>query len=127
MAKIEGKCREVFDKAEWVAIATAGKDGPHLVATWGDYIRVLGTKDDKILVPVAGYQITEKNLTNDNRIEILCATRQVHGAHGPGKGCRIRGTGQMQTSGEFAEAAKKKFSWARGVLIIKTEEVVEQL
>ena len=93
----------------------------------GDYIRVLGTKDDKILVPVAGYQITEKNLTNDNRIEILCATRQVHGAHGPGKGCRIRGTGQIQTSGEFAEAAKKKFSWARGVLIIKTEEVVEQL
>ena len=102
MDKIEGKCREVFDKAEWVAIATAGKDGPHLVATWGDYIRVLGTKDDKILVPVAGYQITEKNLTNDNRIEILCATRQVHGAHGPGKGCRIRGTWQIQTSGEFA-------------------------
>jgi len=127
LSKIEGKCREVIEKAEWVAIATAGKDGPHLVATWGDYIRVLGTKDDKILVPVAGYQITDQNLTRDNRIEILCATRQVPGAHGPGKGCRIRGTGQIQTSGDFAEVAKRKFPWARGVLIIKIEEVAEQL
>ena len=127
MVKIQGKCREVFDKAEWFAIATAGKEGPHLAATWGDYIRDLDTKDDKIIVPVAGYKITEQNLTKDNRIEILCATRQVSGAHGPGKGCRIRGTGQIQTSGEFAEVAKKKFPWARGVLIIKIEEVAEQL
>ncbi len=127
MSKIQGKCREVFDKVEWVAVATAGKEGPHLVATWGEYIRVLDTKDDKIIVPVAGYKITEQNLTKDNRIEILCATRQVLGAHGPGKGCRIRGTGQIQTSGEFAEVAKKKFPWARGVLIIKIEEVAEQL
>jgi len=29
MTKIEGTCREVLDKTEWVAIATCGKDGPH--------------------------------------------------------------------------------------------------
>lgn len=128
MAKIEGKCREVLDKTEWVAIATTGDDGPHLAGTWGGYIRALGIKDDEIiLVPAGGYLKTEQNLEEDNRIEILCATRQVQGGNGPGKGCRIRGTGHLQTSGELAEVARKKFPWARGVLVIKTEEVIEQL
>ena len=127
MTKIEGKCREVLDKAEWVAIATTGPDGPHLAATWGDYIRILGIKDDEILIPVAGYQKTGKNLAGDNRIELLCGTRQVQGARGPGKGCRIVGKGQIQLSGELADAAIKEFSWARGVLVVKVEEVRSQL
>lgn len=124
---IEGKCREVLEKGEWVAIATAGVDGPHLAATWGDYIRTLGIKDNEILIPVAGYRQTEQNLAKDDRIELLCGTRLVQGAHGPGKGCRIRGTGQIQTSGELAEAAKKIFPWARGVLVVRVEEALAQL
>ncbi len=127
MTKIEGKCREVLDKAEWVAIATAGPDGPHLAATWGDYIRALGIKDDEILIPVAGYKKTERNLAGDNRIELLCGTRQVQGGRGPGKGCRIRGKAHFQFSGELAEAAKKQFPWARGVMVVTAEEVREQL
>lgn len=127
MTKIEGKCREVLDKAEWVAIATAGPDGPHLAATWGDYIRTLGIKDNQLLIPVAGYQKTGKNLAADDRIELLCGTRQVEGARGPGKGCRIVGKGQIQLSGELADAAVKRFTWARGVLVVKVEEVRAQL
>lgn len=128
MAKIEGKCREVLDKAEWVAIATTGPDGPHLAGTWGGYIRALGIKNDEIIMaPAGGYVKTEQNLEQDNRIELLCGARQVQGVNGPGKGCRIRGTGQLQTSGDLADAAKKKFPWARGVLVVKAEEVMEQL
>ncbi len=58
---------------------------------------------------------------------MLAGTRKVKGLNGPGKRCLIRGTGQVQTSGELAEAEKKKFAWARGVLVIKAEEVLEQL
>lgn len=130
MSKIEGICREVIDKAEWIAIATSGAEGAHLAGTWGEYIRTLGIENDEfLLVPVGGYRTTERNLVSDNsnRIELLCASKQVQGAHGPGKGCRIRGTGQIQTSGDPFAAAKKKFPWARGVLIVKVEEVKAQL
>jgi len=128
MSKIESVCKEVVDKAEWVAIATSGAEGAHLAGTWGEYIRTLRVENDGIiLIPVGGYRTTERNLVSDSRIELLCATKQVQGAHGPGKGCRIRGTGQIQTSGDRFTAAKKKFPWARGVLVVKVEEVNAQL
>lgn len=128
MLKIEKKCKEVLDKTEWIAIATVGTDGPHLAATWGDYIRALGImNDDILLVPVGGYRKTEDNLKTNNRIELLCGTRQVQGNHGAGKGCRMRGTGQIQMKGERFEAVKKMFPWARAVLVITVEEVYEQL
>ncbi len=96
MSKIEGICREVIDKAEWVAIATSGAEGPHIAGTWGEYIRALGVENDAILlVPVGGYQTAERNLASDNRMELLCDTKQVQGARGPEKGCRIRGTGRI--------------------------------
>ncbi len=128
MAKIKGVCREVFDNAQWVAIATTGPDGIHLVGAWGAYIKTMGIKDDEIiLVPAGYYHKTEENLVKNSRIEVLAAARNVKGTNGPGKGCLIRGTGELQTSGEFAELAKKKFAWARGALVIKAEEIVEQL
>jgi hypothetical protein len=127
MTKLEGTCRAVFEKGEWVAIATNGTDGPHLAGTWGEYIRGLGIQENEIRIPVAGYRKTEQNLAKDNRIELLCGTRLVDGAHGPGKGCRIRGTGQVLTSGELVDTVKSKFSWARGVLVIKIEEALSQL
>lgn len=128
MAKIEGTCKEVMDKAEWVAIATCGDDGLHLVATWGDYVRAIGIKDGNIIVIPAGkYQKTEANLKKDDRVELLAASKQVQGAHGAGQGCSLTGKGEIQTTGELAEAVRKKFSWARGALVIRVEQVRTQL
>ncbi len=127
MAKIEGTCREVLEKSEWIAIATSDAGGPHVVGTWSSYIMALSVGRDDILIPVAGYHITEQQLAKSNRIELLCATKAVQGTYGPGKGCCIRGTGQILTSGELAEKTKKLFDWARGVLVITVEEAIEQL
>ncbi len=128
MVRIEGKCREVMDKTEWVAIVTCGDSGPYVVATWGDYVRALGIKDgEPIVIPAGHYNITEENLKKDSRVELLIASKQVQGSHGPGQGCSISGRGEVQTSGKFAEMAKAKFSWARGALVIKVEEVKTQL
>ena len=128
MAKIEGKCKEVIDKTEWVAIVTCGDKGPHVVATWGDYIRAIGIKDGEVIVIPAGhYNITEENLKKDNHIELLIASKQVPGNYGPGQGCSISGKGEIQTSGKFTEMVKEKFPWARGALVIKVDEVNTQL
>ncbi len=129
MVKIEGICKEVIDKTEWVAIATCGDSGPHMVGTWGDYVRALGIKDSGIIVIPAGYyNITEENLKRNNRVELLIASRQVHGTNGrPGQGCSISGRGEIQTSGKFADMAKSKFPWARGALVITVEKVSTQL
>ncbi len=128
MVKLEGKCKEVMDKTEWIAIATGGENGPHVVATWGDYARALATEDgDVIVIPAGHYNITEENLKKNNRIELLIASRQVEGTYGAGQGCCITGIGEIHTSGKFARIAKSKFSWARGALVIKVEEIKTQL
>lgn len=128
MAKIDGVCREVIEKSEWVAIATAGPDGPHVVGTWSDYIRTLGYSDDGVFhVPVGGMGRLEKNLASDDRVELMWGTRAVAGANGPGKGCLVRGTGEIQTTGDDADAARESFPWARGVLVLTADEVYELL
>ncbi|MBK7497297.1 MAG: hypothetical protein IPI28_18560 [Candidatus Omnitrophica bacterium] len=53
--------KEVIERSEWVAIATSGPDGPHLVATWGDYVRALGIESDRLFIPVSNYRQTEKS------------------------------------------------------------------
>ena len=55
MMKIEGVCKEVIEKSEWVAIATAGPEGPHLAACWSHNVRALGIQDDRILIPAWRY------------------------------------------------------------------------
>ncbi|MCG3148275.1 MAG: FMN-binding protein [Verrucomicrobiae bacterium] len=127
MTTIEGVCKEVIEKSEWVAIATTGPDGPHVVATWGDYVRALGIANDTVLIPVGMMRKTEQNLARDSRVELLCGTRQVAGAHGPGKGCAIIGRGEMQTVGPHFAAVKAKFPWARAALVVTAEKVEPQL
>jgi hypothetical protein len=46
------KMLEVLKKDGAVAIATLGKEGPHMVNTWNSYIRI--TDDGRLLIP-AGY------------------------------------------------------------------------
>ncbi len=127
MAHIDGAIREVLDKCEWVAIATAGPDGPHLAATWGDYIRALGVENDRVMIPAGGLRRTEANLKTDSRVELLLATRQVQRPQGTGQGCVLAGRGELQTSGELMDLTKARFPWARGVLVVQVERAATQL
>jgi len=128
MAKIDGVCKEILEKTEWISVSTAGPDGPHVAATWGDYVRKLGlVNDEMVLVPLFGFKTTERNLLADDRIELLCATKLVPSTISLGRGCRIKGKGHIETSGKRFEAAKAAFAWARGVLVVKVEETQVQL
>lgn len=124
---MDAAIREVIDKCEWVAIATVGADGPHLAATWGDYIRALGVEDDVVLIPAGRLRTTEANLKANPRIELLLASRQIQRAQGTGQGCVLSGTAELQTSGPAMDKVKARFPWARAALVVKVDRAATQL
>ncbi len=127
MSKIDNTCKEVIEKSEWLAIATAGPDGPHLAACWSQSVRTLGYQDNVIRIPAWSYHRTEENLKRNPRVELLFASRQVRRPTGQGQGCRILGHGELQTSGPNAEAVKSKFPGTRGALVVVIESAETQL
>ena len=127
MAKIEGICRDVCEATEFVTIVTMGDDGPHVVGNWGDYMRGLGIKENMIIFSAGRYHQTEKNLSRNNRIQLLVASKKVQGTRSPGQGCLIVGTCEILSSGDIVDAVKAKFPWARGAMVIHIEDIKTQL
>ena len=127
MVNIEGMAKQVLENSEWVAIATTGAQGAHVVATWSEYILALGVREGRVLIPVGGMHATEENLKGDNRIELLCATRKVKGSHGPGKGCSIKGTASIVSDGDDYEAVHARYDWARAALVVVVDKIEDQL
>ncbi len=118
---ITGACREVIAKSEWLAIATTGPDGPHMVACWTRNVLALGIDGEEICLPVWRMDLTAANLARDPRVEILFVARDVRNSDGDGQGCTVNGVGTVQTSGPRADAVRERFPWARGVLVVKVE------
>ena len=127
MTKIEGVCRDVCEATEFVTIVTTGDDGPHVVGNWGDYVRVLGIKENMIIFPAGRYHQTEKNLSRNNRIQLLIASKKVQGTRSPGQGRLSIGTAEILSTGDIVDAVKAKFPWARGAMVIHVEDVKTQL
>lgn len=127
MARMDGICLAVCEVTEFVAIVTSGRDGPHVVGNWGDYMRLLGIKEDAIIFPAGRYRKTEENLRENNRVQLLVASKKVQGSRSPGQGCLIVGTAEVLSSGTIVDAVKTKFPWARGALVVHIEEVQSQL
>ena len=124
---IEKACRQTLEATEFVTIVTQGAAGPHVTATWGDYIRAMGIGNDTLIVPVGYLRETEANLSRDPRVQILAASRQVQGTHGPGQGCLITGTAEILFDGDVVTKAKEKFPWVRGAMLIRVESAKTQL
>jgi predicted pyridoxine 5'-phosphate oxidase superfamily flavin-nucleotide-binding protein len=127
MAIIENACRQTLEATEFVTIVTQGEAGPHVVATWGDYIRALGIDNDTLIIPVGYLRETEANLRRDSRVQVLAASRQVQGTHGPGQGCLLTGTARILSDGDLFTKVKEKFPWARGAMLIRVESAKTQL
>jgi len=127
MSLLEGACREVLDETEVVALVTESPDGPHITATWGDYVRTLGIGDDRLVIPAGSYRQMEANLALDPTIQILIASRKVRGNIGLGQGYTLKGTGRIVESGDDMDRVKASFPWARGALIVDITEAIAHL
>lgn len=127
MSVIDSVTRDLLDKTEFLAVVTEGPDGPHVVGNWGEYLRRLGVDGDQLVLPAGYYRKTEENLSRNDRVQVLAASRSVQGSHGPGQGCLLKGTAAIVSDGELALRAKAAFPWARGALVITVSSVQMQL
>jgi hypothetical protein len=127
MALLSGNCLEVLEATEVVTMVTNGPDGPHLTATWGDYVRKMGIEGDRLLIPAGYYRHMEANLQDDPRVQILIASRQVQGSMGPGQGYTLKGRAVVATSGADVDRVKAAFPWARAAVIVEVQEAIAHL
>lgn len=119
MSAFQPVVHQLWQHFEWMAIATHGPNGPHVVGTWGDVLRrINGDLTTTIAAPAGKFHQTETNLQFDNRVELLCATKAVVGARGPGQGCSFTGTAEVQTTGPYADKVRGLFPGVRGALVI---------
>jgi nitroimidazol reductase NimA-like FMN-containing flavoprotein (pyridoxamine 5'-phosphate oxidase superfamily) len=81
---IPEKLTEILKKDGVVAIATLGKDGPHMVNTWNSYIRI--SPEGRFLIPAGYMQKTEENIKYNPEVLITLGSSKVKGLHGAGAG-----------------------------------------
>jgi hypothetical protein len=108
-----------------VSMVTNGADGPHLVNTWNSYIVV--TPDNKLLIPAAGYNKTEKNLSSHNEMILSIASKEIEGYKTKGTGFIVKGSTRFLKSGEDFDHMKEKFSWIRAVLEVTVASAKQML
>jgi hypothetical protein len=120
---IPEKLQEILKQDGVVAIATLGKDGPHLVNTWNSYIRV--SEDGRLLIPAGYMHRTEANIAFNPEVLITLGSSKVQGLHGPGAGFLIKGKAVFITFGPDFDLLKAKFEWLRATLAVTIESATQ--
>jgi hypothetical protein len=113
---IPEKLLEIMKQDGVVAIATLGKDGPHLVNTWNSYIRI--SSDGRLFIPSGYMHRTEANIAHNPNVLITLGSSKVKGLHGAGAGFLIKGKATFIAFGPDFDFMKEKFDWLRATLAI---------
>jgi hypothetical protein len=116
---------EVMKQDGVVAIATLGKDGPHMVNTWNSYLRT--TEDGRLLIPAGYMQRTEANVAFNPQVLITLGSSKIKGLHGPGTGFLIKGTAAFVTSGPDFDLLKETFKWLRATMVVTIESATQTI
>ena len=120
---IPEKLLEILKKDGVVAIATLGKNGPHMVNTWNSYIRV--SPKERLLIPAGYMHKTEENIKHNPEVLITLGSSKVQGLHGTGAGFLIKGKAEFVTSGPDYDTLKSKFSWLRATLAVTIDSATQ--
>ena len=122
---IPEKVLEILKHDGVVAIATMGRDGPHLVNTWNSYVRI--SDDGRMLIPAGYMNLTEANIKMNRNVLITLGSSKVAGKNGPGTGFLIKGTAAFITSGPELDRMKARFAWARAALAVTVLSATQTL
>ena len=117
------KLLEILKKDGIVAIATLGRDGPHLVNTWTSYVRI--SADGRLLIPAGYMHRTEANVAFNPDVLITLASSKVQGLHGAGAGFLVKGKAAFITSGPDFDLLKSKFDWLRATLAVTPDSITQ--
>jgi hypothetical protein len=120
---IPEKLLEIMEQDGVVAIATLGKDGPHMVNTWNSYLRV--SSDGRLFIPAGYMHTTEANIAYNPDVMITLGSSKVKGLHGPGAGFLIKGKASFITSGPDFDFMKERFGWLRATLAVVIESATQ--
>jgi hypothetical protein len=122
---IPEKVLEIMKQDGVVAIATLGKDGPHMVNTWNSYLRT--TKDGRLLIPAGYMHRTEANVAFNPEVLITLGSSKIKGLHGPGTGFLIKGKAAFVTSGPEFDVLKANFKWLRAAMVVTVESATQTI
>lgn len=117
--------REVLTHNGVVSVTSWAENNAHVANTWNDFLVI--KDDNKLLIPVAGFKETEKNVNKNSRVIVTLGSPEVEGTIGMGTGFVIDGTATFLTAGEDFEIMKEKFSFLTRVMEITAASVTQTI
>ena len=99
--------KEVLTHNGVVSITTCADNTAHVSNTWNHYLQICD--EDKILIPAAWLNRTEKNINANNKVILTLGSPDVQGKMGMGTGFVVEGTAKFISSGEVYDRMKDKF------------------
>ncbi len=124
--KLSEKFHEVLKHEGVVSIVSWAEGEPHVVNTWNSYLVI--TEDERILIPAAGFQQTQKNVELNNRVKLTLGSKDVIGYKDyQGTGFLVDGTARYVESGKEYDMMKEKFPFLRSVFEVTVTSAKQKI
>ncbi|GEJ57535.1 pyridoxamine 5'-phosphate oxidase family protein [Anaeromyxobacter diazotrophicus] len=117
---IDEAVRAVLAQEGSAAFVTQGPGGPHLVATWQSYLRVLD--DATLAFPAGGYRKTEENLRAGSPVQMILGAKEPRAS-----GYRLSGRAELQADTPIHAELKQRFPWCRAAVVLHVTQVEKVL
>ena len=112
---------EVLNHEGVVSVTSWANEKVHVANTWNSYLFL--TADNRILIPAAWFNKTQKNVDVQNKVIVTLGSHEVQGKMGMGTGFVVDGTAKFLTEGADYDMMKEKYSFLTRVLEITPEKV----
>ena len=112
---------EVLNHEGVVSVTSWANEKVHVANTWNSYLFL--TADNRILIPAAWFNKTQKNVDVQNKVIVTLGSHEVQGIMGMGTGFAVDGTAKFLTEGADYDMMKEKYSFLTRVLEITPEKV----